>query len=208
MAALPLQQETFYPESDGRPMAESDLHREEMTYLIHALGDLLRDDSQAYVAGNLFIYYEKGRPRSVVAPDVFLVRGVAKRLRKVYKLWEERVPPCLVIEVTSESTRDEDLELKRDLYERLGVEEYFLYDPTADYLKTRLQGLRLTEGRYQPVPLEPEGLLCSRTAGVTLALEGERVRLIVTETGRPLLRYEELARLQRDWEHRGQEMEG
>ena len=195
MAAIPLQQEIFYPESDGQPMAESDLHREEMTYLIDALRDLFRGHPQTYVAGNLFLYYEKGRPRSVVAPDVFLVRGVPKRLRKVYKLWEERVSPCLVIEVTSESTRDEDLGFKKDLYERLGVEEYFLYDPTADYLTSRLQGYRLTDSRYQPVSPEPDGALRSRTAGVTLAVEDSRVRLVVTATGRRLLRYEELARI-------------
>jgi Uma2 family endonuclease len=195
MAAIPLQQEIFYPESDGQPMAESDLHREEMTYLVDALRNLFRDDPPVYVAGNLFLYYEQGRPRSGVAPDVFLVRGVQKRRRKIYKLWEERVPPCLVIEVTSESTRDEDLGFKKDLYERLGVEEYFLYDPTADYLTSRLQGFRLTNSRYRPVTLEADGSLHSRTAGVTLALEDSRIRLVVTATGRRLLRYEELARL-------------
>jgi Uma2 family endonuclease len=191
MTAFPLEQPIYYPESDGQPMAESDLHRDEMVYFIDALKDHYRDDPLVYVAGNLFLYYEKGRPRSVVAPDVFVVRGVAKRQRRVYKLWEEGVPPCLIVEVTSESTRDEDLVTKRDRYAQLGVEEYFLYDPTADYLPSRLEGLRLVKGRYRKIQLEPDGSLLSRTTGVRLVLEGPLVRLVDAAIGKRLLRSEE-----------------
>ncbi len=191
MTAFPLEQPIHYPESDGQPMAESDLHRDEMVYFIDALKDHFGDDPLVYIAGNLFLYYEKGRPRSVVAPDVFVVRGVPKRQRRVYKLWEEGVPPCLVVEVTSESTRNEDLGTKRDRYEQLGVEEYFLYDPTADYLPTRLEGLRLVKGRYRELPHEPDGSLLSRTTGVRLVLEEPLVRLVDAVTGKRLLRSEE-----------------
>lgn len=31
-----------------------------------------------WVGGNLFFYFEQGRPGSVVAPDVLLVKGVRK----------------------------------------------------------------------------------------------------------------------------------
>lgn len=191
MTAIPLQREIHYPESDGQPMAESDLHREEMTYLIKGLQEHFRPDPNVYVAGNLFFYYKRGDPRSVVAPDVFVVKGVPAGLRKIYKLWDEGESPCLVIEVTSDSTRDEDLDRKKVLYERLGVEEYFLFDPLGDYLSPRLQGYRLTGNRYQPAPAEADGSLRSRTTGVTLRIEGERARLIKTATGEPILRFEE-----------------
>lgn len=191
MTAIPFEQPVHYPESDGRPMAESELHRKEMTYLVDALEDHFRGDPRVYVGGNLFLYYKKGNPRAVVALDVFVVRGVPKRLRKTYKLWEEGIPPGLIVEVTSESTREEDLGPKRDCYEQLGVAEYFLYDPTADYLENRLEGLRLVEGRYRPVQPEPDRSLLSRTAGVVLTLEGSRVRLADAATGERLLRFEE-----------------
>ena len=42
--------------------------------------------------------------------------------------------------VMSRSTRGEDQGKKRRLYERLGVREYWQYDPTGDYLKPALQG--------------------------------------------------------------------
>lgn len=193
MTAIPFQREIEYPESDGQPMAESDLHRKEMTYLIDALTEHFRPAVDVYVAGNLFLYYKKGDPRAVVAPDLFVVKGAIKRDRKVYKLWEEHRTPCLVVEVTSDTTRDEDLSDKLTVYEQLGVEEYFLFDPLGDYLDPRLQGHWLVNGRYRPAPLEADGGLVSRTAGVRFQIEGKHLRLTETSSGRPLLRYEEHA---------------
>ena len=44
MNAIPLQRDdVYYPESDGQPMAETDLHRNEMYDLIHALRRRYRD---------------------------------------------------------------------------------------------------------------------------------------------------------------------
>ncbi|HID64173.1 MAG TPA: hypothetical protein EYP49_15750 [Anaerolineae bacterium] len=50
----------YYPESDGKPMAETDTHINTLIYLREALRDYFRDDPQVYVAGNLFLYYEEG----------------------------------------------------------------------------------------------------------------------------------------------------
>lgn len=96
----------------------------------------MRDQPDVYVTGNLFFYYEQGNPRAVLAPDVFVTKGVPKRIEKdgrsqkrlTYRLWEEGQVPCLVIEMTSESTRKEDT-WKKNQYARLGVEELFLFDP-------------------------------------------------------------------------------
>lgn len=192
MSVIPLQREVEYPDSDGQPMAESDLHREEMVNLIEALQRRYRAAQDVYVAGNLFLYYRQGDPRAVVAPDVFLVRGVPKRKRRIYKLWEEGRVPSLAIEVTSDSTRNEDLAKKKPLYEGLGIEEYFLHDPLGDYLKPRLQGYRLVDGRYQPIRPNADSSLNSRSTGLTLKVEGENLRLSDTETGKPLLWLEEI----------------
>lgn len=70
MSVIPLQREIEYPDSDGRPMAESDIHRREMVYLIQALQRRYGEDPDVYVAGNLLIYYVEGDPRFSVAPDV------------------------------------------------------------------------------------------------------------------------------------------
>jgi len=85
----------FYPESDGKPMAETDLHREIMIWIIHLLQRFLAGQ-RAYVSGNLLIYYEQGNPRKSVAPDCFVVWGVESRYRVNYKLWEEGQAPQVV----------------------------------------------------------------------------------------------------------------
>ncbi|MEO6193000.1 MAG: Uma2 family endonuclease [Thermoanaerobaculia bacterium] len=202
MSAIPLQRDIYYPESDGQPMAETDLHRDEMFDLIQALKRRYRGVPDVYVSGNLFFYYIKGDPRAVVAPDVFLVKGVEKRPRRTYKLWEEGRVPSLVIELTSDSTRDEDLSKKKVCYERLGVEEYFLHDPYQDYLDPALQGFRLTNDRYQRIEPETDGSLRSLATGLLLRIEGPRLRLVDTATGERILweeeRDEELARFRRE----------
>jgi Uma2 family endonuclease len=105
-----------YPESDGKPVGETDVHRREILHTIETLERHFRNVPDIYVSGNLMFYYEEGNPSAVVSPDVFVVKGVRKGLRRTYKLWDEGVAPCVVIEMTSRSTRLEDKGNKRALY--------------------------------------------------------------------------------------------
>jgi hypothetical protein len=118
-----------------------------------------------------------------------LARGVkGKHDRDLWLLWEEGVPPALVFEITSRSTRREDTGRKKDLYEKLGVSELILFDPYGEYLKPRLQGFRLDrDGRYHPTPLYPDGSLDLKTTGLMVRPEGERLRLVDPATGEKLL---------------------
>ena len=202
MAAIPLQREIYYPESDGKPMAESDVHQAVMFDLIHALKTRYSGEPDVYVSGNLLLYYVEGNPRFSVSPDVLVTWGIPKGRRKTYLLWKEGRAPGFVVEVTSDTTRNEDLRKKKDLYEQLGVEEYFLFDPLDDYLRPRLQGYRLLDGQYEPIPTSIDGSLPSRTTGLRLKPEGENLRLIDEATGERLLFVdeidEELARLRKE----------
>jgi Uma2 family endonuclease len=191
-----------YPESDGRPLWESDWHHHNIAYLIYALKNLSWDVPDLYVSGLLLLYYEPGNPGAVVCPDVFLVRGVPKGARRTYKLWEEGRAPSLVIEVTSRSTRSEDLGDKKEKYARLGVEEYFLFDPLDEYLSPRLQGFRLTQSKYRRIEPATDGSLTSAVTGLRLQVEGPRLRLVDLATGKPLLRTDEEADARRAAEAR------
>src|SRR5947209_5867888 len=171
-------QQVDYPETDGKPMAETDVHIDALIYLREALRDYFRDAPQVYVAGNMLLYYEEGNPAACVAPDVFVVQGVAKRERRTYKLWEEGQPPAVVFEITSRGSRLEDLGTKRVVYAMLGVREYFLYDPLGEYLRPPLQGYRLQEGEYQRLLPGGEGELVSQVLGVELRVEAGRLRVI------------------------------
>lgn len=192
MPAIPLRRDVHYPESDGKPMGETEIHIREIIYLFQALDEHFRERPDVYVGADMLLYYVEGTPRNFVVPDVFVTLEVPRGERRIYKLWEEGRPPGLIVEVTSDSTRNEDLSRKKDLYERLGVQEYILYDPLQDYLRPPLQGYRLVKGRYQPLPARPDGSLSSEIAGVLFRVEESGVRLVDTATGKPILRNEEV----------------
>lgn len=185
MGALPLEQEIEYPTSDGQPMAETIEHQTVMIDLILGLRHRYAAVPDVWVGGNFFLCYDRGNPRACVAPDVLLAKGVAKWNRPNYLLWKERAP-SLIVEVTSRKTQRKDQHFKKLLYERIGVEEYILFDPLDEYLRPRLQGNRRARGRYQPIPLESQGGLLSRTTGLRFQPEGERLRLVDAVTGEPL----------------------
>jgi Uma2 family endonuclease len=194
MNAIPFPQEIEYPERDGKPMGETPLHREEMTYVLEALQKRFRDEDDVYVSGNMFFYDEEGRPERSIVPDVFVVRGVGRKERRTYQVWKEGGrTPCLVVEITSRDTGGEDLTTKKDRYLGLGVEEYFLFDPLEEYLRPPLQGFRRIDGRYRRVPPGPDGSLTSRTTGVVFRVEEGRLRLANAETGERYLRFDEEA---------------
>lgn len=145
---------TDYPTSDGKPMAETDTHRILMNALIQMLDHHFAASPKVYVSGNLLMFYEKGNRRKHVSPDVFVVKGVPKGERLNYLIWEEGKAPNVVIEMTSSSTRSEDVKTKYALYrDVLKVKEYFLFDPRGDYLNPPLQGILLLKGDYQAIPL-------------------------------------------------------
>jgi Uma2 family endonuclease len=192
MSAMPLEQEIEYPTSDGQPMAETPEHQTVMIDLILGLKGRYAEAPDVWVGGNFFLCYEKGNPNAHVSPDVMVARGVEKKRRRPnYLLWQE-TSPSLVVEVTSRSTRREDVGKKKDLYQRIGVEEYFLFDVFGEYLRPRLQGYRLEAGRFRPMKLEADGSLLSRTTGLRLHPEGERLRLVDAVTGEALLWPEEV----------------
>jgi Uma2 family endonuclease len=207
MTVAALQYDVVYPESDGQPMGETDFHRQEMMDLISALEGYYEDAGDVYVSGNLFLYYEKGAPRSVVCPDVFVVQGVDPGPRRVYKLWEEGRAPSFVIEVSSESTCDEDLGRKKQVYAMLGVAEYFLHDPFEEYLSPPFQGFRLKNGEYRPVKPAVDGSFKSEATGLILRREGRHLRLVKAATGEPLLRMAETRARAREADAAFREME-
>lgn len=160
----------IYPESDGKPMGETDLHRNEMMRLIQIFEAAFNNRTDVYVTGNLILYFEEGNPRASISPDLMVVLDSHKGLRDTYLLWQENRPPSFIIEVTSKTTRREDQHKKMQLYARLGVAELVLYDPRAEYLRPPLQAYALENGVYAPMMPEPDGSLRSTALGLQLRL--------------------------------------
>lgn len=186
-----------YPESDGKPLGETDAHRREILAIIAMLEQYFLEQQDVYISGNLMFYYKRGDPSAVVSPDVFVIKGVPKQERRVYKLWEERKPPSTIFEITSRSTRLEDKGTKRELFAMLRVQEYFLFDPLAEYLKPPLQGYRLQGDEYVAIAPDAQGALISSALGLRMQRDGSYLRLTELATGQPLLRPVELDRARR-----------
>jgi Uma2 family endonuclease len=168
-------------------MAETDLHRDLMVALIEILRAWFAGEPMIYISGNLLLYYIPGNKRKHLAPDVFVVKGVAKRRRDNYLLWQEGKGPDFVIELTSSSTRKEDIDKKFKLYrDILKVREYFLFDPYGDYLDPPLQGYRLHKGAYRPIrPVR--GRLPSKVLDLHLEQHGSNLKLYDPATAQWLL---------------------
>jgi Uma2 family endonuclease len=181
---IPMLGNPDYPTTDGKPMAETDWHRDLMLDLIETLKARYERQRRVYVSGNLLLFYVRGDKRRHISPDVFVVKGVPKGKRLNYILWEEGKSPQFVIELTSSSTRREDTDRKFRLYrDVLKVREYFLFDPFGDYLDPQLQGYRLRGGEYQPIR-PPDGRLRSRELGLHLEGSDDQLRLYDPATRR------------------------
>lgn len=180
---LPTQPNTqgiYYPESDGKQMAETDVHRKQLNYYTEALEAHFQNEPDVYVTGNIMFYYVEGDPKKVTSPDVMVVRGVSKEDRHVYKLWAERVPD-VVIELSSRKTWGEDLNKKFALYQTLGIKEYYIFDPEYDYLPEPLVAYKLQDDELVKIEIENNRIL-SESLGLELVDTGTGLRLFNPQT--------------------------
>jgi hypothetical protein len=93
----------------------------------------------------------------------------------------------VVFEITSRSSRDEDQMYKPQIYARLGVPEYFLYDPTGEYLDPPLQGFRLVGSDYVPIEPDSSGSLRCEELGLLLRLAENDLVLVDEKTNAVLM---------------------
>lgn len=180
----------YYPMACDVLPPEGMIHFVPQSYMQSALETWL-DDPDTLVASQMFIYYEPGNSSASVSPDVYVIPNVGNDPRRSYFLWLEREVPTFAMEVTSPSTHRRDREFKRGLYESWGVLEYWQYDPYGIHLTPLLQGNRLVNGRYQPIPVEvsPDGDLCigySELLGLELRARRQWFRFRDPATGQLL----------------------
>jgi Uma2 family endonuclease len=174
-----------YPESDDKPIGETDVHIDWMV----RIRDILRyryRGQRVYVTSNLLLYYQEGDPTKFVVPDIFVVKDCDPQRRRTFKMWEEGKAPDVAFEVTSRSSRRDDMVFKPQIYARIGVHEYFLYDPTAEYLATPLLGFRLTGGEHQPIQPDRTGALKCEQLDIALRLEAGNLVMHDSQSGQRL----------------------
>jgi Uma2 family endonuclease len=192
MSRIQIPADIEYPESDGEPMGETDLHIAWM-FRLRDLFMYRYRGANVYVACNLLMYYEEGNPQKFLVPDVFVVKDCDPGMRRTFRIWDEERIPDVVFEVTSKATRADDESVKPERYAQIGVRELVLYDPTGDYLQTQLQLYRLEDGVYVRVESDVNGALESEELNLRLLLDDGDLVLCDQTTGQPLLTHGEAA---------------
>ncbi len=191
--------EVVYPDSDGMPLPDGEYQAPIYRRVVGTLEMEFKDCPGVWVNGNTFIYYIEGDNRGSVSPDCYVALNISlesiERYNS-YRVWEVGKPPDFVLEIASESTADVDLRRKRDLYARIEVPEYWLYDETGgDFYGEPLLGLSLVDGQYRRIEMnrEPDGRVWGHSEALNLDMwwEDGRLRFRDPESNRWLLTPEE-----------------
>ena len=102
---------------------------------------------------------------NVVQPDILFVART-----RLHIVGKTNIPgaPDLVVEILSPGTRQKDLAIKRKIYARFGVQEYWIVDPDA----ATVEVLTLKESEYisAGVYREPDCLSSPLLPGLVLPL--------------------------------------
>ena len=132
----------------------------ETMYLLSARFNASNAHGNVFLSSNTFICYDRSNLNIRVGPDCYLAFGVdaaAIRARRLYLPWEAGKMPDFALEVASETTAENDGGRKRELYQRLGIGEYWRFDGTGgDYYGEPLIGEQLVNGRYQRFEIRQE----------------------------------------------------
>jgi Uma2 family endonuclease len=163
-------------------MGESPPHAALVHYLVDVLTWLFHDQLCA-IYENFNFYQTRNRNEKPLAPDVAVIHGIAYRGVRSWFVGVTGPAPQVVFEIASEETWKRDLEEKPDRYARMGVQEYFAYDPNEPSLRRgesfRLSGWQLDKDTGLMQKMEPgsNGRLWSRSLDSLLVPNGAYLRL-------------------------------
>lgn len=211
---IPLTPEDLLDPQPGDEVTQSDPHAQVVTTLHELLKRRFERVQDVVVLFDMKIIW--GIPDLPnPSPDITVVRGAAKRAgRSIYKVPEEGVLPCLIIEVVSYSDAEmyqNDHKVKVDLYQRVGIPEYLIVDPPfppEDPLT--LTGYRMgADRRYRRIEPDSQGRIHSETTNLFFAASEDQrtIRVGDAKTGEWLLSGSEEQAARRAAEERAREAE-
>ena len=170
----PTDADDLYPETDGKPMAATDMHRRFLIWVLQVL-EAHFANTQAYISGDIMMYYVISDTRNIaVSPDVLITFGIEQKARRVYRVSKRDNPaPDFVMEFTSKATHEDDVGRKMDIYAMIGIRNYFLYDAEGLYLPAPLMGFELVGDRYARISEGVDGGIHSSALNLDFHLRAE-----------------------------------
>lgn len=171
----------------GESVPQSDLIdylRDVLTWLYH------REDW--FVASNLNVYLlAEAYKEYPITPDVALFKNIVvpeadRASLRSWKMYEPNRPtPTVVFEISSKDTWRDDLTTKPAAYQRMGVSEYFAYDPNQPpywkvnrkWVGIRLRGWQYKDGQMTELEAEPNGWIWSEQLAHWVVPAGRWLRL-------------------------------
>ena len=107
-------------------------------------------------------------PRDVVVPDLVFVAADQQAI-----LTEPNIQgaPALVVEVLSPGTRKRDLGVKKELFDRNGVREYWIVDPKAETVTVHRRAVNGAFPKVQSLPADANAITTPLLPGFSLTLQ-------------------------------------
>ncbi len=186
----------FYPSSDGEPMANNTEHLKIIFATQKGLEAVFAEQEDVFIAADLFWYPVEGKPKTVVAPDVFVVFGRPKGERMSYKQWEEDgVAPQVVFEFQSTSNTSAEMNRKLLFFNTYGVQEYYLYDIERNKLEGYVR-FQEDDDMLEEIPEMHDWK--SPRMGIRFRCEADGLQLY-KPNGSPFLGYDDYTNIEERW---------
>ena len=169
---MPPTQKIIYPDDDGQPMSNNTEQFDWIVTIKENLECLFANDPNVFVAGDLLWYPIEGNNTIRTAPDAMVVFGSPKGRRGSYMQWVENdIAPQVAFEILSPGNTTSEMAKKLKFYERHGVEEYYLYDPS----RIELTGWQRIGDELEVIEII-DGWISPRL-GIRFDLSGEQLEL-------------------------------
>lgn len=196
-------------EVDQVPLTPEDvLHPQEDDFIVN---DSFHNDTRDYLK-QVFLFQVRHLPHAIVTcdlrmawdvpgvrplgPDLTILLKVlgGRRIWRTFDVGIEGVRPILVVEITSDSTRENDIGIKVEYYHRVGIPYYVVVDTLAANPEgiTTLTGYRHTRKRYVPMPLDERGWLWLEPVAMWLGIRDDQV-VCFDKDGQEIKNYVEVA---------------
>ena len=161
-------------EREFNMMGETTLHFDARASATEVLRRYFKDQGkEVFVASDLHTLYSGER---AFYPDLLVVFDAPDHHRRSWNVLREGKGLDFALEILSRETKRKDLVEKLNLYARVGIPEYIIFDPDA----LKLRGYRLVKNIYQEMA-EKDGYCFSNVLGLQVRVDGDKIRFSVPE---------------------------